>query len=354
MKKIISKLEAAVRYGFTMKQLINYINFSLQRKRKKEVLSYRPLWLLVYVTDLCNLSCKMCPHHTEADSSQFVYKKKLNKNHISLDCLEKIFDRFSESYLVMLAGVGEPLLHPNFKKLVELCRMKRKKVNLVTNGTLLSAFMAEFLSKNKAINQVSISLNAPNSVVYHDICGGDEKEFETVIQNIKRLVQCKKQYNSQMEVVVSGVCSQQFVEHAKNFLVFASKLDVDRIDLHRYIDFNIQGNYLDKLCDEDFFNDLEEFVHKYIKTKVNLPHRVSKELFKKKCDWYFKSLSFDSKGNMGSCGRVMSPDEGYGNIRDKEDIWNNQYMRSMRRRFLNESAELVTQCYTCVENYQSK
>lgn len=338
-----------LKYGFSLKQIYNYYLYKTSHKTNT-ILKYRPIWLLIYVSDLCNLRCEMCPHHS-GKTNNFEFQKKLDNKFISLEMLEKIYKKFPEAIFVMLGGVGEPLLHPQFKDIVKLTAKYKKKINIITNGTLLNDDLIEFLMKEKMLNQISISLNASTAKEYTSICKVDNKVFKKTVSHIKKLVDAKKKYKANVEIVVSGVCSHEFMKSSYDFLKFCDKLNVDRIDLHRYIDFNIK----DALTDIDDFNDEIDKLYKYTKsnisTRTNLPHKINKENYCKKCDWYFKNLSFDSYGNMGSCGRVINPSNKYGNINDEEDIWNNQYMQSMRKKFLNET--IVTKyCEKCVENHR--
>ena len=338
-----------LKYGFSIKQLSNYLKFK-SNNRKSPYLTYRPIWLLIYVSDLCNLKCAMCPHHS-GKNDKFEFKKQLGNKFISIEMLEKIYKKFPESIFVMLGGVGEPLVHPQFKEIVTLTAKHKKKINIITNGTKLDESMATHLLSEKMVNQISVSLNASNEKEYSAICNVNGKMFYTVTDNIKTLVRLKKELNSKTEIVVSGVCSHEFFESSFEFLKYCDELGVDRIDLHRYIDFNI----------DDAFNDIDEhnielkklydYAKDKIKTKCNLPHIINEKSYNLNCDWYFKNLSFDAKGNMGSCGRVINPDKTYGNIDDKEDIWNNQYMKTMRKKFLTES-HLTKYCDKCVENYK--
>lgn len=342
-----------IRYRFTIKQIYNYLKYKFT-KNKKSFLKYRPLWLSIYVSDICNLKCKMCPHHS-TDENEFIYQKQLIMDKmISCETLESIYKKFPEAYLVMFAGVGEPLTNVKFKELVELTSKYKKKFNIVTNGTLLNIELCKFLLSNKYLNQISISLNASNSNEYSKICNVSEDKFYDVVRNINTLVNLKKQLKSQAEIVVSGVCYNEFLDSSKQFLKFCDGLGVDRIDLHRYIDFDIKN----KLTDIDDFsgglNELYLYKLKNIKTKVNLPHKISSNSYKKGCEWFFKNLSFDANGNIGSCGRVMSPSVEYGNIKDDNDIWNNKYMMEMRAKVLDSFDEVSKYCLKCVENHMGE
>ncbi|MDH4322198.1 MAG: SPASM domain-containing protein, partial [Desulfobulbaceae bacterium] len=55
--------------------------------------------------------------------------------------------------------LGEPLLHPELGALLALCRQRRLRVNLTTNGTLL-ARRQEMLLASPALRQINISLHS--------------------------------------------------------------------------------------------------------------------------------------------------------------------------------------------------
>jgi len=354
----LNKIKTYFKFGFATRQVINRLHYSLSKK--SEVLKYRPVWLLIYVSDLCNLKCKMCPHHTSGDASNFEFLKK-EKDMMKPDVFKIIMDKFPEATLTMFAGVGEPLLNPYFFKLAEMAVENKKIINLVTNGTLLDKEKINKIIELKRFNQISISLNASNPQDYSNICNVSSEIFDRVVNNIKELVYFKKQYKkkAKFEIIVSAVCSQEFLPKIKDFLLFADNLSVDRIDVHNYIDFSITDKehqwHPVETSDKniEILKEMEKFSKEKIRAKVNLPLILKKENFCKKCEWFFKNLSFDAQGNIGGCGRVINPDSDYGNLFiNKDDVWNNEYMRKMRNKFLNKNEQLLTCCSHCVENYK--
>lgn len=354
---MISKIKTLLKFGFSGKQVLNRLKYLLSKKQ--DVLKYRPLWLLIYVSDLCNLRCKMCPHHTLGDSSDFVFLKKDN-GMMKPETFRVILDKFPEATLVMFAGVGEPLVNPHFFELAQMAVEDKKIINLVTNGTLLDKDKIRRIVELKRFNQVSVSLNASNAEDYTTICNRPQSFFDKVVNNIKDLVDSKKKNpdKAKFEIIVSAVCSQQFILKVKDFLIFVDNLGVDRIDIHNYIDFCIiekggQWTAISKnIYNEKTLYELEKFCHNNIKTKVNLPIVLKQEKFCKKCEWFFKNLCFDAFGNIGGCGRVMNPDNDYGNIlTSSDDVWNNKYMRNMRKKFLVPNCKLPDCCNHCIENY---
>lgn len=341
-----------IRYPYKMNQIVNYFKYNLSRFHKTSKLSYKPLWLLLYLSDFCNLHCDMCPHHSSANNDNFLYLKERSTGFMNVELVNKIMKKFPESHLVMLAGVGEPLLNPEFLQIVDICSRNNKKINLVTNGILLNDSIIRKLLSNKFVNQISISLNSTNHADYRDITGASQDEFKNVVENVKLLVKLKSELESNVEIVLSTVCSRESIEKSIDFIDFSVELGVDKIDIHRYIDFDLIGGKMKPINNEDEsnFDVLKNYSSKY-KTKVNVPKKQYNMNFSKKCEWFFKNLSFDAMGNVGSCGRVINPNELYGNIDDIE-IWNNDYMISSRQKFLDKSMKLPKYCYNCVENYE--
>lgn len=112
--------------------------------------------IYIEITNCCNRSCSFCP------------KGVKEKRTMSLEEFEHILKEVSPytDYLYLHVK-GEPLLHPQFKEILHLCKKYNKKVNLTTNGTLLSKQVDTILSSN-VVRQMNISLhhfkNEPNYI----------------------------------------------------------------------------------------------------------------------------------------------------------------------------------------------
>ena len=154
-----------------------------------------------------------------------------------------------------------------------------------------------------------------------------------------------------LSIETSAVCGDEFKEKAYSFLCFADSLGVDRIELFRYIDFGIVGNDISDIkSDREYIHELDKKAKGKIKAQYYLPHLVGDSTFKSQCDWFWKNISIDSSGNIGSCGRVISPDSSYGNVFSDEDVWNNAYMQKVRMMFLEGEVLPSNCCWACVEN----
>ena len=104
--------------------------------------------IFIEITNRCNLSCDFCAagYRPEGDMAAVDFASLLPQlkpftSHLSLHVL------------------GEPLLHPDLGELLAHCHAQGFRVNLTTNGTLLSRHGAMLLVA-PALRQVSISLHS--------------------------------------------------------------------------------------------------------------------------------------------------------------------------------------------------
>ena len=100
------------------------------------------------ISNLCNLSCAFCPGTRRQ-------KKALTEAEFSA-LLPKIRPYTDYLYFHLM---GEPLIHPQLRRFLELAGDAGFKVILTTNGTLL-AKQQEMLLQSPALHKVNISLHA--------------------------------------------------------------------------------------------------------------------------------------------------------------------------------------------------
>ena len=98
---------------------------------KEEVPSLNQLYF--YLTEGCNLACRHCWLAPKLDKTGFRYPT------LPVDLFEKAIQEARPLGLkgVKLTG-GEPLLHPHFKKLLEVVRREELFLTIETNGLLCS------------------------------------------------------------------------------------------------------------------------------------------------------------------------------------------------------------------------
>ncbi len=102
-------------------------------------------YLQLHVTERCNLNCAHC------------YLGEKEERDLEIDIVEKALDEFSPNGLKLLITGGEALLHRRFWEIVELASRYPIRIELLSNGTLITPTVAEKLSKY--IHSVQISLD---------------------------------------------------------------------------------------------------------------------------------------------------------------------------------------------------
>lgn len=104
--------------------------------------------IYIEITNICNLNCRFCPKTKR--SGRF-----MSADEFLLVC-RKIEPYTDYIYLHLM---GEPLLHPQLDRIIEIANAEALKVCITTNGTLLPK-QRELLLKADGIHKISISLQA--------------------------------------------------------------------------------------------------------------------------------------------------------------------------------------------------
>ncbi len=102
----------------------------------------------IEITNVCNLACRFCP--------QTIRQPEFMK----LETFSKILEQIKPyTDYIYFHVKGEPLLHPEIDKFLDLCYEKGFKVNVTTNGTLINEAKDKILMK-PALRQINFSLHS--------------------------------------------------------------------------------------------------------------------------------------------------------------------------------------------------
>ena len=102
----------------------------------------------IEITNVCNLSCSFCPQTYR--SPEFMSSETFSK---ILDQIKPFAD------YIYFHVKGEPLLHPNIDKFLDLSYEKGFKVNITTNGTLITKTQDKIMLK-PSLRQINFSLHS--------------------------------------------------------------------------------------------------------------------------------------------------------------------------------------------------
>jgi radical SAM protein with 4Fe4S-binding SPASM domain len=125
-------------------------------------------YLQLHITERCNLECSHC------------YLGEKEQRDLEIDLIEKALKEFSPNGMKVLLTGGEALLHRSFWKVVELASSYPVRLELLSNGTLITEVVAKRLSKY--IHSIQISLDGMKEG--HEHLRG-KNCFEKTVEGIK-------------------------------------------------------------------------------------------------------------------------------------------------------------------------
>jgi MoaA/NifB/PqqE/SkfB family radical SAM enzyme len=134
--------------------------------------------LLLWITDACNLQCRMCGDRWRSQRPE-------TKPLLSSDRWCSVIDSAKElnTKIISLTG-GEPLLYPDFFRIVDHICNKGIACHICTNGTLLREKNVKQLAERK-IQSISVSLDSIDASTHNYLRGRDC--FDEVVCGIRRL-----------------------------------------------------------------------------------------------------------------------------------------------------------------------
>lgn len=139
----------------------------------------RLVYLFFELTDACNLSCIHCGSSASPR----------NRCYLAIESICKVLDSVARRYtprniMICLSG-GEPLLHPDFFKIVEEVKKRGFACGITTNGTLVDHRTAVRM-KRIGIDSVTFSLDGLKES--HDWFRGRSGSFDQAVRGIRELV----------------------------------------------------------------------------------------------------------------------------------------------------------------------
>ena len=129
------------------------------------------------ITNRCNLRCTYCSHFTGAgDVGQDLPKEEWLQ----------FFEELNRCAVMNVTiGGGEPFCRKDLSELIEGIVRNRMRFNILSNGTLITDEMADFLASTSRCDGVQVSIDGSVPTT-HDACRG-EGNFLKAMQGIKSL-----------------------------------------------------------------------------------------------------------------------------------------------------------------------
>lgn len=340
-----------------------------------------PKWVVLQITEHCNLRCKMCYEWGENGS----YLDKKNLHNLSLNKIEEIFSDLSNKNTYFELFGGEPLMHPDFSHIMELVKKYNCKIDIPTNGTLLSKYAEKIVSAQ--VRRIWISLDGPEEI--NDAQRGNGV-YKRATEGIKKLQSLKKQYNSEYPWIgATFVLTPLNYTYLKSFVeneLIPLNLDYISIEFQLYLTQQRYDDYLEYLSKDmnissksvasglirnlkDFENiDLDELIYQVKEAQklildnniklIGYPNYIEKENLKnfysgnwdmmkekkKSCPFPWIYMEVAANGDVTPCHTFY--DFKMGNVYEKRilDIWNDSKYLLFRKHLKKGITPLCCAC----------
>lgn len=290
-----------------------------------------PLVIYVEPSGYCNFKCFFCPHG-DAKQSQL-----LQCDIMSLETCKKLIEDVKsfegKLKLIRICGDGEPLINPNICQILQMLYEAEitSRIEVVTNGVLLTAYISDALAKYA--DRVIISIEGLNVEEYEQV-SSTKINFEDFLEKLRYLYsstreRCILHLKIQSEAVKEQDRREKFME---TFGRLCDEISVENL-VQLWPEHEIKNLSMGKMF---------RYEGECIKEQVT--HKV--------CPQIFKSLQVYANGDVTPCCVDWQRKNNLGNIlkTDIKEIWLGNKLRDLQIRHLKFEKENFVPCLGCSMN----
>jgi len=319
--------------------------------RKGGTVNWQPLYISVFPTLTCNFSCDMCITHSKKFTNP--YGQQASKD-IDFELYKQILDKYKNALAVNLIGNGEPLLHKDLFRMIDYAAKVRKMYTYSSsNGLIVDQYIDKLV--NSPLTGFTVSINGHNAAEFHRMTGMPEKCFETILENIIKLVKARNAAKSGLQISAGIILDKYNYKSLKDMVAFGYSLGVDILLFLPFVPTPAPGFTAEE---RSLFSDIPEAVKAFAEieampkkpgVKISLPPLLERSMNGKFCSVPFYNIVFDGEGRAGGCScQILNLIEN--NKFGGEDVWNDANMQDFRRRFLEPDYPLLEPCTWCYNN----
>jgi len=184
-----------------MNKPLNYISEKLRLDKPLG----KPIIRTIEPTNACMMTCRCCPRRYMKRKIEFM----------DLDFFKKIIDQAKWNTGMDFSQFGDPLMHPQLDKMIKYCEDRNIKTMLAVNPNLLTK--KNNLSILKAgVSSIGISIDGLNDEQYK-FYRGQNADYELAKENVRNLLEIKRQLNSDVEIHISGIMNETLKNSFEKF-----------------------------------------------------------------------------------------------------------------------------------------
>jgi radical SAM protein with 4Fe4S-binding SPASM domain len=315
-----------------------------------------PRSLQVEVTGACNLRCRMC---------LVAYRPPLARSRASLPLARfvALLDELPDLDEVTLQGLGEPLLAPDLRGMIEAAHARGIRVGFNTNGTLLDREWSEWLVDH-AVEWIHVSVDGASEETFASIRRG--ARLDTVVANLATLLDVKRAARAEHpRVQLNTVVMRRNLTELDDLVRLAHDLGVSRMWIQ-----NLSHDFSDAPTDD--YAAISAFVRSEsvwsldpevvlaldraratacdLGLELRLPESGSEARVdgEPACDWPWRSAYVGWDGRVQPCCMLMGADRGVlGDLGEQSfgEVWRGAAYRDFRTALLGDEPPAV--CRGC-------
>jgi MoaA/NifB/PqqE/SkfB family radical SAM enzyme len=295
---------------------------------KNVYLTKTPIYVVFFVTSVCNARCKMCFNWKNTSSADF-------KQELSLDEVKKIFAHFSSIQQLTISG-GEPFLRQDLPDMLGYISHKNdvQMITIPTNGMLTKQIVEQtqkILAQISPNTHLRISLSLEGLREVHDSIVQVNGAFNRIEETYTRLAPLTKQYRN-FNIDIGICCSAYNKGHLKELLDYSfanfkncsillvlargdsrnkDAKDVTPQEYKELLDYYYNLKRRHNITTNKPFLSLIDTLGKMVNYQV--VRILSRQKMPSKCYVYDKMIVLQSKGDVFPCEYL---NKSLGNLRD--------------------------------------
>jgi len=270
-------------------------------------------------TNVCNLSCIMCPNGTG--------RMRRKKGFMDFELFKAIVDEMAPHVRATTLHIwGEPLLHPRIFDMIRYCHQKGLRNEISTNATLLDEERSRLLLE-AGLDALYIGMDGATEETYERI--RRRSDYSRTVANIRRFLQLK----------VEGGYSKPWV----NLQIIEMRPTLGEIEKFRRL-WSVPGVNRVHIKPFDSWGGQVEEINVLRADQPQLPKRR----FPCPNLWYHVHIYWD--GTLVCCDRDFDALYPLGNVSGGVmRAWRGERMALLRRKHILNQLEDVPSCRDCVE-----
>ena len=293
-----------------------------------------PIYVEISPTGICNHKCLFCHYN------YLGHEGKFKKGKIP-ELIAELASMGVKS--VVFAGNGEPTLHVDTIKAIQLAYDLGMDVAMSTNGALLKEEHFEILAK--CLTWIRFSFNAGSEENYTYVHQTSNDDWQKVIDNIKKLKATKDRLNSNITIGTQFVLIPENKDFALEHGKMLKSLGVDYFSVKHFYDHSHNEFSVVEQIADSFIENLDKEAQKLCDDKFNFLVRSTSNLSSQrvydKCYGLEFIVFIDEQGDVYSCfSHQYDKKTIMGNIFEKsfKEIWDSQ----MKKDSLNHINDCIT------------